>query len=436
MRSSSRAGTNPKRTFDGVHSGCGFRRNSPRGVQSPHIRPDRWWWREGEIAARFPPIKLLDLCNVEEPHRTRSPGGIADHGTSAGRDFSVMTKTFLTSYCRGMAGTPMERVSAATPGNLADDGLIGCSDTIRECDLLYSMRNPAVDEPHRSALTTGSTATRSRLSPRHRDVNRWRPHCASSRSRPRGVTITATSVGNGRTQRDDANWTTAVAADSRCSVLSMRRTRARAVDPERPTRNRCHLIVSGGNRRFALRNSGGRRITVGTPGDHRLRCRGHHAALTSPSAARARSSDRGSRAARQLQLKMVAPRQRASCLPCSRRMMPRLRWAVTGVGSGNWRPRQRFVRRRPAGTILSCHRERSGVAAPMELIGRYQRCLVGSRLWSAPRRAGGGGCVRFAWVDNPSAGVTRSSSTRAQRGQLGDNRCGNAAEGGSRAGRC
>ncbi len=135
-------------TDSATTTGGGFV-NSPRGVQSPHI-PLMVAGGGEKVTLRLV-AKYGDLCNVQESpdEVARKYGILADHCASVGRDLSTITKT-STSYC--IIADTDEQARAAVPpwaplvfpGNLADYGLIGTLDTIRERLAVYE--KAGVDE--------------------------------------------------------------------------------------------------------------------------------------------------------------------------------------------------------------------------------------------------------------------------------------------------
>ena len=107
--------TNPETTFDGVHFRTAGFSTLPRGVQSPHI-PIMIAGGGEKVTLRLV-AQYGDPCNVQEPpdEVARKYGILADHCTSAGRDFSAITKT-STSYCI-IADTDEQARAAVPPGH-------------------------------------------------------------------------------------------------------------------------------------------------------------------------------------------------------------------------------------------------------------------------------------------------------------------------------
>ncbi|MFG1644390.1 LLM class F420-dependent oxidoreductase [Amycolatopsis sp. NPDC049252] len=136
-------------TFEGRYYGTDGAVNQPTGVQRPH--PPVMIAGGGEKVTLRLVARYGDLCNVQEsPGEVRRKYGIlARHCEEVGRDYSTITKT-STSYCI-IAGTDEEARAAIPPwaplvfpGELAEYGLIGTVDTIRE--RLEGYREAGVDE--------------------------------------------------------------------------------------------------------------------------------------------------------------------------------------------------------------------------------------------------------------------------------------------------
>jgi F420-dependent oxidoreductase-like protein len=136
-------------TFDGRYFSTAGAVSLPTGVQLPH--PPVMIAGGGEKVTLRLVAMYGDLCNVQEsPDEVRRKYEIlARHCETVGRDFSAITKT-STSYCI-IADTDEEARATVPPwaplvfpGELADYGLIGTLDTIRERLEVY--RDAGVDE--------------------------------------------------------------------------------------------------------------------------------------------------------------------------------------------------------------------------------------------------------------------------------------------------
>ncbi|MGX7678831.1 LLM class F420-dependent oxidoreductase [Jatrophihabitans sp. DSM 45814] len=129
--------TDPATTFEGKHYRVNGIAAQPAGVQTPHI-PVMIAGGGEKITLRLV-SQYGDLCNVQEPpdEVARKFDVLAKHCATVGRDYSTITKT-STGYCI-MADTDEKALAAIPPwapmvfpGRLAEYGLIGTLDTIRE----------------------------------------------------------------------------------------------------------------------------------------------------------------------------------------------------------------------------------------------------------------------------------------------------------------
>jgi F420-dependent oxidoreductase-like protein len=129
--------TQPTTTFDGTYYRTKNVVNEPTGVQTPHI--PLMIAGGGEKVTLKLVAQYGDMCNVQEPpdEVARKYGVLAKHCAALGRDFSSITKT-STTYCI-LADTDEEARAAVPPwapmvfpGDIAEYGLIGTVDTIRE----------------------------------------------------------------------------------------------------------------------------------------------------------------------------------------------------------------------------------------------------------------------------------------------------------------
>jgi F420-dependent oxidoreductase-like protein len=143
------AWTEPLTTFSGTYFTADGVANSPAGVQTPHI-PIMIGGGGEKVTLRLV-AQYGDLCNVQEPPQevARKLAILTDHCVGIGRDPATITKT-STSYCI-IADTDEQARDAVPPwaplvfpGNLADYGLIGTIDTIRE--RLAGYESAGVDE--------------------------------------------------------------------------------------------------------------------------------------------------------------------------------------------------------------------------------------------------------------------------------------------------
>jgi F420-dependent oxidoreductase-like protein len=131
------AWTEPSTTFTGSHFTVDGVTNSPAGVQTPHI-PIMIAGGGEKVTLRLV-AQYGDLCNVQEPPRevARKLAILNEHCAAIGRDPTSITKT-STTYC--IIADTDEQARAAVPawaplvfpGTLADYGLVGTIDTIRE----------------------------------------------------------------------------------------------------------------------------------------------------------------------------------------------------------------------------------------------------------------------------------------------------------------
>jgi F420-dependent oxidoreductase-like protein len=143
------AWTQPETTFDGSYFRASGVVISPRGVQSPHI-PVMIAGGGEKVTLRLV-AQYGDLCNVQEPpdEVARKYAILSDHCEALGRDYGTIAKT-STSYC--IIADTDEQARAAVPpwaplvfpGQLADYGLVGTLDTIR--DRLADYEKAGVDE--------------------------------------------------------------------------------------------------------------------------------------------------------------------------------------------------------------------------------------------------------------------------------------------------
>ena len=124
-------------TFEGRHYRVQSLTTRPTGVQTPHV-PIMVAGGGEKVTLRLV-AEFADYCNVQEPpdEVARKYGVLARHCADVGRDFSEITKT-ATGYCI-LADSDAEAqallppwASMVFPGNLAEYGLIGTVETIRE----------------------------------------------------------------------------------------------------------------------------------------------------------------------------------------------------------------------------------------------------------------------------------------------------------------
>jgi F420-dependent oxidoreductase-like protein len=141
--------TEPTTTFDGKYYRAQDVVNQPAGVQSPHIPV--MIAGGGEKVTLKLVARYGDLANVQEPPDVvaRKFAVLAAHCEAVGRDYSTITKT-STGFCI-IADTDEEALAQIPPwapmvfpGNLADYGLIGTVDTIR--DRIAVFEQAGVDE--------------------------------------------------------------------------------------------------------------------------------------------------------------------------------------------------------------------------------------------------------------------------------------------------
>ena len=124
-------------TFEGRHYRVQSLTTRPIGVQTPHV-PIMVAGGGEKVTLRLV-AEFADYCNVQEPpdEVARKFGVLARHCADVGRDVTTITKT-ATGYCiladsdeQAQALLP-PWASMVFPGNLAEYGLIGTVDTIRE----------------------------------------------------------------------------------------------------------------------------------------------------------------------------------------------------------------------------------------------------------------------------------------------------------------
>ena len=141
--------TEPSTTHAGRYYRTAGAVNQPVGVQTPHV--PIMIGGSGEKVTLKLVAKYGDLCNVQQPpdEVARKFDILARHCETVGRDYSTITKT-STSYC--IIGDTDEQARAAVPpwaplvfpNSLADYGLVGTLDTIRE--RLAGYEKAGVDE--------------------------------------------------------------------------------------------------------------------------------------------------------------------------------------------------------------------------------------------------------------------------------------------------
>jgi len=141
--------SDPSATFDGHHYRVQSLTARPTGVQAPHV-PIMVAGGGEKVTLRLV-AEFADYCNVQEPpdEVARKFGVLARHCADVGRDFGTITKT-ATGYCI-LADSDADAqaqlppwASLVFPGNLAEYGLIGTIDTIRE--RLATWERAGVDE--------------------------------------------------------------------------------------------------------------------------------------------------------------------------------------------------------------------------------------------------------------------------------------------------
>jgi len=141
--------SDPSATFDGHHYRVQSLTARPTGVQAPHV-PIMVAGGGEKVTLRLV-AEFADYCNVQEPpdEVARKFGVLARHCADVGRDFGTITKT-ATGYCILADSDADARAqlppwaSLVFPGNLAEYGLIGTIDTIRE--RLATWERAGVDE--------------------------------------------------------------------------------------------------------------------------------------------------------------------------------------------------------------------------------------------------------------------------------------------------
>ncbi|MVU83398.1 TIGR03560 family F420-dependent LLM class oxidoreductase [Nocardia sp. ET3-3] len=141
--------TQPETTFDGKHYRVHRALNDPKGVQQPHI-PLLIAGAGEKVTLRLV-AEHADACNVQvsPDELVRKYRILAEHCAALGRDYDTITRT-STSYCI-IADTDAEARAQVPPwspmvfpGELADYGLIGTLDTIR--DRIAAYQAAGVDE--------------------------------------------------------------------------------------------------------------------------------------------------------------------------------------------------------------------------------------------------------------------------------------------------
>ncbi|MFB7718803.1 LLM class F420-dependent oxidoreductase [Nocardia sp. NPDC056100] len=141
--------TQAETTFEGTHYRVHKALNEPKGVQQPHI--PLLIAGSGEKMTLKLVAKYADACNVQvSPEELlRKYDILENHCATVGRDYESITRT-STSYCI-IADTDAEARAQVPPwapmvfpGELADYGLIGNLDTVRE--RIDAYRAAGVDE--------------------------------------------------------------------------------------------------------------------------------------------------------------------------------------------------------------------------------------------------------------------------------------------------
>ncbi|WP_019929564.1 LLM class F420-dependent oxidoreductase [Nocardia sp. BMG111209] len=129
--------TQPETSFEGEHYRVHKALNEPKGVQRPHI--PLLIAGSGEKVTLKLVARHADACNVQvSPEElVRKYGILESHCAAIGRDYHSITRT-SSSYCI-IADTDAEARAQVPPwapmvfpGELADYGLIGSPDTVRE----------------------------------------------------------------------------------------------------------------------------------------------------------------------------------------------------------------------------------------------------------------------------------------------------------------
>ncbi|MFE3188221.1 LLM class F420-dependent oxidoreductase [Nocardia sp. NPDC059240] len=141
--------TEPVTTFDGRYYQVRDAINEPKGVQRPHI-PILIAGAGEQVTLKLV-AKHADACNVQvSPEELRHKYGVLEnHCDAVGRDYDSISRT-STSYCIIADSDAEARAQVPPwapmvfPGALADYGLIGTLDTIRERIAAYE--DAGVDE--------------------------------------------------------------------------------------------------------------------------------------------------------------------------------------------------------------------------------------------------------------------------------------------------
>ncbi|WP_405496499.1 LLM class F420-dependent oxidoreductase [Nocardia sp. NBC_00511] len=141
--------TEPTTTFEGSHYRVHEALNDPKGVQRPHI--PLLIGGSGEKVTLKLVARYADACNVQvSPQElVRKYGILEKHCETVGRDYTSILRTSST-YCI-IADTDAEARAQVPPwapmvfpGELADYGLIGTLDTVR--DRIAAYEHAGVDE--------------------------------------------------------------------------------------------------------------------------------------------------------------------------------------------------------------------------------------------------------------------------------------------------
>jgi F420-dependent oxidoreductase-like protein len=129
--------TEPETTFKGEHYSVSDAVNQPKGVQSPHI--PMMIAGGGERMTLKVVAEYADLCNLLGDPATvaRKLGVLRQHCDTVGRDFGEIQKTVLMYGALGRSEEEARSrlpgwIPAVFPGELAEYGLVGTVETVRE----------------------------------------------------------------------------------------------------------------------------------------------------------------------------------------------------------------------------------------------------------------------------------------------------------------